>query len=128
MADTDCRPMDRFDRCRVAAPSRAARWDGVVPLKANAGFGEWLSPEEVQAIVAYTRANRTDTRPFDVVIGGHTAGISPEEDAECMQACTAAGATWWLEDISPWAFGWSWQGAWPVEAMNRRVQAGPPRV
>ncbi len=108
--------------------ARAARWDGVVPLKANAGFGEQPSPEEVGAIVAYTRAHRTDTQPFDVVIGGRTGGVSPEADAEQVRAYEVAGATWWLEDISPWAFGWNWQGAWPVEAMNRRVQAGPPRV
>jgi hypothetical protein len=37
-----------------------------------------------------------------------------------------AGATWWLEDISPWPFGWNWQGPWPVEAMRARILQGPP--
>ena len=55
---------------------------------------------------------------------GHTSA----DDATVVHDYDDAGATWWLEDISPWAFGWQWDGPWPIEQMNDRVHAGPPRL
>ncbi len=106
---------------------RAARWDGVVPLAEGKGFGEYLTTADVRAVVTYTQQHRTSQTPLDMVIAGHTAGHDRTLDAQIVEEYRAAGATWWLEDVSPWPFGWSWQGPWPAETMRRRVQAGPPR-
>ncbi len=107
---------------------RAARWDGVVPLPAGGDFGGQLAPDAVRDIATYVRAHRTRDTPFEVVVGGHTAG----EDAAADQAVVAryadAGTTWWLEDVSPWAFGWRRQGPWPTAAMEARIRRGPPRA
>jgi len=107
---------------------RAARWDGVTPIKQGEGsdlVGP-LRPSDLREIVAYVERYRTDNGPFDVVIAGHTEGRDRSRDAEIVASYGEAGATWWLESISPWDFGWTWQGPWPVEEMNRRIRAGPP--
>jgi alkanesulfonate monooxygenase SsuD/methylene tetrahydromethanopterin reductase-like flavin-dependent oxidoreductase (luciferase family) len=106
---------------------RAARWDGVVPLGEDRGSGpNSLTPDDVRALVAYVRTHRQGEAPFDVVIGGHTAGKDRAADRATVEAYAAAGATWWLEDVSPWPFGWNWQGPWPFAAMRERIRSGPP--
>ncbi len=105
---------------------RAARWDGVVPTKRGEGMVNHLSPDEVRDIVAYVDRHRDDG-PFDVVVAGRTSGTDRNEDAAHVQRYADAGATWWLEDVSPWAFEWEWEGPWPMTEMDRRVHAGPPR-
>lgn len=105
---------------------RAARWDGTVP----AGMGEqmvnYLSPDDVREIVAFINKHRTSDDPYDVVALGHSAAEDTGKDAAHVQPYAEAGATWWLEDLSPWAFGWQWEGDWPVEQMNARIRQGPP--
>ena len=64
--------------------------------------------------------------PFDVVVGGHTSIEGTNDDTATVRRYNDAGATWWLEDVSPWAFGWQWEGPWPVDQMNDRIRAGPP--
>jgi alkanesulfonate monooxygenase SsuD/methylene tetrahydromethanopterin reductase-like flavin-dependent oxidoreductase (luciferase family) len=102
---------------------RAARWDGVAPIKAGLDVGEVLTPEDTRAIADYCASFRTSDAPFEVLCGGHTTS---SDDTALPRAHSDAGATWWLEDLSPWPFGWRWQGAWPVEAMRERVRLGPP--
>jgi alkanesulfonate monooxygenase SsuD/methylene tetrahydromethanopterin reductase-like flavin-dependent oxidoreductase (luciferase family) len=106
---------------------RAARWDGVVPLSPRLDFGESLRVDETRDIVDYVHAHRTNDSTFDYVISGHTAGQDATAERAHVAAHADAGATWWLEDVSPWAYGWNWQGPWPVEAMRARINAGPPR-
>jgi alkanesulfonate monooxygenase SsuD/methylene tetrahydromethanopterin reductase-like flavin-dependent oxidoreductase (luciferase family) len=103
---------------------RAARWDGVVPLLSGSDFGESLTPEHTRAIVEYLARHRETDAPMEIAIGGHTES---DTDRARADAHAEAGATWWLEGISPWAFGWRWEGPWPVEAMRERVRRGPPR-
>jgi alkanesulfonate monooxygenase SsuD/methylene tetrahydromethanopterin reductase-like flavin-dependent oxidoreductase (luciferase family) len=105
---------------------RAARWDGVYPIKASKTF-ELLTPAEVREISAYTRDHRGSAVPFDIVIPGQTEGDSAAADVERVAPYAEAGATWWLEDLQPWRFGWQEQGPWPVEEMRERVRCGPPR-
>lgn len=102
---------------------RAARWDGVVPLGPNRGQGPRMLPADVRDMLAYIAPHRTSGEPFDVVIGGESRG---PDDVAAVQPYIQAGATWWLEDLSPWAFGWSGQGAWPATSMRERVRRGPP--
>ena len=102
---------------------RAARWDGMAPIK----WGGELDPDELAQAVAYVDRHRPGGTPFDVVVSGRT-GPGPE-DAGRIAAYAAAGATWWLEDISPWRFGADPEAQWTdrdTEAMERRVADGPP--
>jgi alkanesulfonate monooxygenase SsuD/methylene tetrahydromethanopterin reductase-like flavin-dependent oxidoreductase (luciferase family) len=105
---------------------RAARWDGVVPIGRGGDFIAYLSPAEIGEVVAYVRRHRTGEAPFDVVATGHTVGDNRDEDAAVVRPYAAAGATWWIEDISPWPFGWQWDGPWPIDRMNARIRTGPP--
>jgi alkanesulfonate monooxygenase SsuD/methylene tetrahydromethanopterin reductase-like flavin-dependent oxidoreductase (luciferase family) len=100
---------------------RAARWDGVVPIGRGADMVNYLSPDEVGAIAAFIDETHSTDEIFDVVVCGHTS-----DAAAVVQEYADAGATWWLEDISPWAFGWQWDRPWPLDQMNDRVRAGPP--
>jgi alkanesulfonate monooxygenase SsuD/methylene tetrahydromethanopterin reductase-like flavin-dependent oxidoreductase (luciferase family) len=106
---------------------RAARWDGVVPLSPRLDFGEALTVDETRDIVAYIGEHRVDDGPYAVVISGHTTGQDATADRDKVAAYADVGATWWLEDLSPWPYGWNWQGPWPVEAMRARITAGPPK-
>ena len=85
-------------------------------------------PDDLAAIVAYVREHRATDAPFDVTIGGRTPGDDTARDAAVVRAYADAGATWWLEDVSPWPFGWRWEGPWPIEAMHSRIRRGPPAV
>ena len=103
---------------------RAARWDGIVPMKKG---GAMLTPDDLREIVAYVGQQRSSAAPFDVVLGGATPNDDPAQGAAIVAAYADAGATWWLENVEPWRYGWNWQGDWPVEAMNERIRAGPPK-
>ncbi len=108
-----------------APMQRAARWDGVFPL-----LGDVAPQDELPTFrecVAYVKAQRAAlglTDPFDVIAMGPTApGCMP---VEYVPDFAAAGATWWLELIAPWPYGYRGEGEWPFEAMRARVLQGPP--
>ena len=106
---------------------RAARWDGVCPVK---GSGS-ITPEEWRELLAYIQLHRTSTAPFDAVHFGATPGDHPEEAAGIVGPYADAGVTWWIEPVDPWRFGWSFEVAWAPEAtilMRERIQQGPPRL
>lgn len=104
---------------------RAARWDGIFPMKKG---GAMPTPDDLREMVAYVEAQRTSAGPFDVVLAGATPGADPAEDAAIVAPYAGAGLTWWVESVDPWRYGWNWDGDWPVEAMNERVRRGPPKV
>src|SRR6185369_15224779 len=99
---------------------RAARWDGVMPTHAGYGLGETMPPDELRAVVQYTRQHRTGDGPFDVILEGRTDGAAPGRGAGQVVPYLEAGLTWWIE-----ALGW-WRGS-PQDAMNR-VRQGPPSL
>jgi hypothetical protein len=35
------------------------------------------------------------------------------------------GATWWVEAVDPWRYGHGDGQAWPLAAMEERIEAGP---
>ena len=41
------------------------------------------------------------------------------------QAHRDAGATWWIEAIHPWSYGWGDGQIGPMNAMRERIDAGP---
>jgi alkanesulfonate monooxygenase SsuD/methylene tetrahydromethanopterin reductase-like flavin-dependent oxidoreductase (luciferase family) len=108
---------------RQAPFRRAARWDGAVPM-----FNGQMTSDVVREISAYIRQHRHSTAPFDLVVAGATSGDGSAKDAGMLHGYEDAGATWWLESIEPWRFGWNWQGAWPIEAMTARIRQGPPKI
>lgn len=113
---------------RKAPFRRAARWDGVVPLRTDTLFSDMMTPEQVAEIVAYIRQQRTGDAPFDVSHWGITTGDDMARDAALAQVYDAAGVTWWRENLSPWRFGWDWRGDFPIEATRERIRRGPPKL
>jgi alkanesulfonate monooxygenase SsuD/methylene tetrahydromethanopterin reductase-like flavin-dependent oxidoreductase (luciferase family) len=87
---------------------RAARFDGVVPIRSDMRD---LEPAEVAMIAGYVRAHRADDEPFDVVVGG-----SLQADVTAMEE---AGATWFISGPGP--------GGEALEETTAWVSAGPPR-
>jgi hypothetical protein len=85
-----------------------------------------MPAEEYPKLIEFIQSERKTDVPFDVI---HT-GNSPANAAEAaavVQPYAAAGVTWWLENISPWAFGGD-ADHWDTEAMRARIAAGPPKV
>ena len=103
---------------------RAARWDGAFPLF-DRERGDPVSG--LRELVAFIREIRDDPGPYDVV---HLAVPTPDDDverrAEIVAPYAEAGATWWLERMTPDSFGAAWKGEWPVEAMREHIRRGPP--
>jgi alkanesulfonate monooxygenase SsuD/methylene tetrahydromethanopterin reductase-like flavin-dependent oxidoreductase (luciferase family) len=95
---------------------RAARWDGVVPMKAG-GEPEPLTPDELAGVVAAVRAHRPGGAPFEVVAGGVT-GDDPAADRDLVGGLAGAGATWWSEWLTPLRGD--------LDAIRDRVRRGPP--
>lgn len=106
---------------------RAARWDGIVPLKL--GLEEPFTPAEVREIRAYIQQHRQTEAPFDLVISGWSPGDKPAEAANLAAAYAGAGATWWIESLDYSRYGWDAPGKpWPLAEIRARIQQGPPRL
>jgi hypothetical protein len=104
---------------------RAARWDGIFPLSRDEEA--LLTPADIHDIIACVRRYRVTEEPFDVIHTGVTPGADPARAAEQVAPFAKAGATWWLENVNPFSYGWRMQGPWPFEAMRERILQGPPR-
>ena len=102
---------------RKAPFRRAARWDGVYPIRKEGGY---LSPDDIRALVAYISSQRTSDAPFDVA----TAGNIPIDDhakvAEMVAEYAEAGATWWVQGVGR-NFG-------SLEEVRTRIHVGPPKL
>jgi alkanesulfonate monooxygenase SsuD/methylene tetrahydromethanopterin reductase-like flavin-dependent oxidoreductase (luciferase family) len=105
---------------------RGGRWDGIVPTSVPGEREQRLTPDELRACVDYTLRHRETHQPLDVAIGGCTSDEGAEAARRHAQSYEDAGATWWLEDLSPFAFGWNWQGEWPLARMRDHIRRGPP--
>jgi alkanesulfonate monooxygenase SsuD/methylene tetrahydromethanopterin reductase-like flavin-dependent oxidoreductase (luciferase family) len=97
---------------------RAARWDGVLPLKKNGGF--FLGPDDLRQVLAYTCQYRSSTTPYDAVVIGTRRGLGkkPAETAKALTALEQAGATWWLQAL--------FQERHSIERMRSAILEGPP--
>ncbi len=94
---------------------RAARWDGVIPLRLPMRLPQ---PHDLREILAYVRKHRTSTTPFDMIKIGWTSGVNRKANTEKITPYVEAGITWWLESLyhdSP-------------QAMRKRIRMGPPRI
>jgi alkanesulfonate monooxygenase SsuD/methylene tetrahydromethanopterin reductase-like flavin-dependent oxidoreductase (luciferase family) len=98
---------------------RAARWDGWIAVAMNMdGTSMDMTPAAFGVLVEVVGAERAAvgraTEPFDIAV----LGVS-EEGARPAPAFAEAGATWWLESVSPM------RGS--VVDLEAIVRAGPPR-
>ena len=97
---------------------RAARWDGVIPLKLAGNH--LLTPKDVTEVREFIRAERTSPDPFDIAVINWTDPSDPEKAVRKVARYARAGATWWLESL--------YMEQNSLEAMRRRIRHGPPRV
>ncbi|MCC6804413.1 MAG: LLM class flavin-dependent oxidoreductase [Anaerolineae bacterium] len=106
---------------------RAARWDGVFPMWAEAQGSEMMPPEEYARLIAFIKSERRSDAPFDVVCAGATPTDLHHANA-IVKPYAEVGATWWVENVSPWGYGGiAPDGSWQVDAMRERITAGPPK-
>lgn len=109
---------------------RAARHDGVFPNIAN-GQGD-MTPDRLREILDYIHQQRpsdADSASYDVLIGGITEP-GTDDYAKKIAPYEQAGATWWIEDLSPLRFGIGWENLWrewDIPRLRARIEAGPPR-
>jgi alkanesulfonate monooxygenase SsuD/methylene tetrahydromethanopterin reductase-like flavin-dependent oxidoreductase (luciferase family) len=96
---------------------RAARYDGVMPIRVGLGRGETMPVAELREVVDFVRAERGTDTPFDIAIEGTTGASS--NDATRVAGYEDVGLTWWIEGL-----GW-WRG--DAREAHARVAAGPPR-
>jgi alkanesulfonate monooxygenase SsuD/methylene tetrahydromethanopterin reductase-like flavin-dependent oxidoreductase (luciferase family) len=96
---------------------RAARWDGVCPLKHP---NQLMSPDDMREMLAYIRQFRTQDGPFDVLATGNTSGTDHQKDRDLIMSYAEAGATWWQEGFLVH------EGE--LEAVRTRIRQGPPRL
>jgi alkanesulfonate monooxygenase SsuD/methylene tetrahydromethanopterin reductase-like flavin-dependent oxidoreductase (luciferase family) len=102
---------------------RAARWDGM--------FLHYTGAEdEISALrdsVQIVREMREHDTPFDVIYCDTRKPMPTLAERQALaQQAAEAGATWWLEELTPQRFGSDWTGDWHFDAMLAHIQAGPP--
>jgi len=98
---------------------RAACWDGFITYKqVEDGWQVEIKPEEVYQIRTTIECERTESAPFDLVVGGDERRKDWEEERSVISSLAEAGANWWLE----------WLAASGVEEMRRAVVRGPLRA
>jgi alkanesulfonate monooxygenase SsuD/methylene tetrahydromethanopterin reductase-like flavin-dependent oxidoreductase (luciferase family) len=106
---------------------RAARWDGMIP-QMRAAEGDELT--QLKQAVEFTRVERSAagiTRPYEIVYSTAPTPVGePGRAAERIGPYAEAGVTWWLEQLNPQHFGRDWSEEWPMEAIRRKILAGPP--
>jgi alkanesulfonate monooxygenase SsuD/methylene tetrahydromethanopterin reductase-like flavin-dependent oxidoreductase (luciferase family) len=107
---------------RPGALRRAAAWDGWIAIATSEdGARLELDPARFGEMVEAVHAERArlgpGDAPFDVAVFGFTA---PPDGPAVVDAYAEAGATWWLESLSPM------RGT--LDELTAIVEAGPPRA
>ncbi len=97
---------------------RAARWDGICPLKHH---DQLMQPDDIREMLTYIRQFRTNNEPFDVLALGNTSGTERQKDRDMIIPFAEAGATWWQE-------GFAGSDFLELEAARTRIRQGPPRL
>ncbi|MEP6852464.1 MAG: LLM class flavin-dependent oxidoreductase [bacterium] len=99
---------------------RAARWDGVVPMRVD---GRW-EVADTAAVAVRMHGLRSGDDSFDIAVPGESDGADPTRKDRFADHA-AAGATWWVEAVHPWRYGWDEGSPWPTDTMRERIDAGP---
>ena len=100
---------------------RAARWDGVVPMRQD---GTWTVADTLAVARRVRQLRVSESSAFDVAVPGES-DPSDLGRVERVAEHEAAGATWWVEAVHPWRYGYEDGEAWPLAAMEERIAAGP---
>lgn len=95
---------------------RAARWDGVFPLKTKGR----LTGKDIKDIRTYIDSYRNDEASYDVVVTGTTPGNNAQNAMKKLRPLISAGVTWWLEALYRWRNS--------PEDMLARIRQGPPKI
>jgi alkanesulfonate monooxygenase SsuD/methylene tetrahydromethanopterin reductase-like flavin-dependent oxidoreductase (luciferase family) len=96
---------------------RAARFDGVFPIKAGEDM-PMLQPSELGEIVEYVDQHREGDGPFEIVTYADLPGDA-NRAAELVEEWSEFGATW--IHIGPGDFGME-----PIDSFRARIRNGPP--
>lgn len=98
---------------------RAAKWDGIFPLRKNQGS---FQPDEIREMKSYIEGLRDSDDPFDIVIVTEThAAVGEGESADRgseLADLEQAGVTWSLVSLS---------SDLPHERVHDVINQGPPR-
>src|SRR5229473_5808807 len=95
---------------------RAARWDGVCPLKHPY---QLMQPNDIREMLASIRQVGTNNELFAVLASGNTSGIEHQKDLDLIMSYAEAGATWWQESFAG-------SDSEELEAVRTRIRRGPP--
>ncbi len=95
---------------------RAARWDGLCPIRMDE---QPVTPEQVREMLAIVHETRPATEPFDVVLAGYTGHLSAAAATAQLGPLAEAGVTWWQEGLMPTD---------SLDDLRARLQQGPPRL
>lgn len=105
---------------KAGALRRAAGWDGWIAIAVSEdGSTMELSPASFAAMVERLRRERASLGRADEPMEVALFAFSGPADVDLVARYEDAGATWWLESLSPL------RGSF--EQLLGRVQAGPPR-
>ena len=102
---------------KVKSMTRAVKWDGIIPQVYKADMSYKITPDDIRAMKAFIGEHRTDSAPFDVIVGGSTPGKNRKKAMAAVRPLAEAGGTWWLEHM--WA---------SADKMRERIKQGPPRI
>jgi alkanesulfonate monooxygenase SsuD/methylene tetrahydromethanopterin reductase-like flavin-dependent oxidoreductase (luciferase family) len=99
---------------------RAARWDGWIAVATSEdGTALELSPAAFGSRVDLFRAERAALGRADAPAEIAVFAFSEPSESDLVAAYGAAGATWWIESLSPLRGD--------ADVLQRRIEAGPPR-
>jgi alkanesulfonate monooxygenase SsuD/methylene tetrahydromethanopterin reductase-like flavin-dependent oxidoreductase (luciferase family) len=113
------RPPIWFGALRPAGLRRAARWEGWIAVALGEdGASTILTPEGLRDGSAWIHVEREAAglgeQPYDIAVLGSTAAPGPRPIDYA-----AAGASWWLESLSP--------SRGSIDELEAIVSAGPPK-
>lgn len=94
---------------------RAARHQGVFPLKAGDGYG--MTPQDYKEILSYIEKHGGDLTNYDVVMTVYSQG--DQEKDKWMSGFNEAGVNWFVDCLDPWRGD--------AEYLINRIKKGPSR-
>jgi hypothetical protein len=104
---------------RKKSLQRVLKSDGILAEKMNPeGKGEEVTPKDIREIKDYVEANRALTTPFDIVVGGKTAGLDRAQLQDKLLPWREVGVTWWIEGLIEES----------EEQVTARIRGGPPQL
>ena len=68
-----------------------------------------MTPQEWREVMAYVGHHRTSSAPFEQIHGGRISAEQLSHAADIVGPLAEVGVTWWIEDVSPWRFGFPWE-------------------